>query len=291
MMRGCQQRPQCFPTLRHVALFNAITFIARGATQVVWSMILAQQTVQFKGNGGTRDKAHKVENITTLMNCCLFLRLPPLHGFHISLMSRYPVSLSQLGVLAVLYRNFSENLLNWMLGRARIQYIKRFWQDPWPKTPSRLQEKLRLSNGPASPRARAEAQPADDVHPDADRLHLRRLVAALPPLRHPHRRLLPLSGEKQREGGQGQEDDLIIWPKRELPDMRSAKISKFLTPFHPCPHLNLIYSIKFTQPPLLHLLFHDHPPPLMRTSYLEAPQGPALRLILRKWFVVVPWLA
>ena len=29
----------------------------------------------------------------------------------------------------------------------------------------------------------------------------------------------------------------------------------------PCPHLDLIYTIKFTQPPLLCLLFHDPPPP------------------------------
>ena len=39
---------------------------------------------------------------------------------------------------------------------------------------------------------------------------------------------------------------------RDHPYMTSAKISGFWTP--PCPHLGLIYSTKFTQPPLLHLL-------------------------------------
>ena len=52
--------------------------------------------------------------------------------------------------------------------------------------------------------------------------------------------------------------------------MMSAKFSDFLTP-SPCLHLELISTIKFTQPPLLHPLFHDPPPPLMRISYLEAP--------------------
>ena len=44
------------------------------------------------------------------------------------------------------------------------------------------------------------------------------------------------------------------------------KIFGFFDPLPPCPHLVLTYTLKFTQPPLLHLLFHD--PPLMRTSYL-----------------------
>ena len=39
----------------------------------------------------------------------------------------------------------------------------------------------------------------------------------------------------------------------------------------PCPHFELIYCIKFTQSPLLCPLFHEPPPPLMRTSYLDAP--------------------
>ena len=52
--------------------------------------------------------------------------------------------------------------------------------------------------------------------------------------------------------------------------MMSAKVLDFLTPS--CPHLDQIYTIKFVQPPLLHLLFIPYPPP-MRTSYLEAPLG------------------
>ena len=39
----------------------------------------------------------------------------------------------------------------------------------------------------------------------------------------------------------------------------------------PCPYLDLIYTLKSTQLPLLHLIFYDHPP--MRTAYLEAPKG------------------
>ena len=53
--------------------------------------------------------------------------------------------------------------------------------------------------------------------------------------------------------------------------MASTEFSGFLTPSPPCLHLDLIYTIEFTQPPLLRPLFHDLPPPLMRTSYLEAP--------------------
>ena len=47
--------------------------------------------------------------------------------------------------------------------------------------------------------------------------------------------------------------------------MTSAKFWNFLTPSPPCPHLELIH--------LLRPLFHDAddaPPPLMRTSYLDA---------------------
>ena len=47
------------------------------------------------------------------------------------------------------------------------------------------------------------------------------------------------------------------------------KIFGFFTP--PCQHLELICSMKFTQPPLLRPLFHEPSPPLMRTSYLDAP--------------------
>ena len=35
----------------------------------------------------------------------------------------------------------------------------------------------------------------------------------------------------------------------------------------PCPHLDLIYALKFTQPPFLRPHFHDPPP--MRTSHLK----------------------
>ena len=51
-----------------------------------------------------------------------------------------------------------------------------------------------------------------------------------------------------------------------------SKIFRFL-PIPPCLYLELIYAIKFTQPPLLHPLFHDTPPPTMWTSYLEAPKN------------------
>ena len=51
--------------------------------------------------------------------------------------------------------------------------------------------------------------------------------------------------------------------------MMSAKFLDSSDP--PCPHLELICSIKFTQPPCLHPLFHDPLPPQMRTSFLEAP--------------------
>ena len=45
---------------------------------------------------------------------------------------------------------------------------------------------------------------------------------------------------------------------RGLPDMMSTEISDILN-LPPCPHLdmNMIYTIEFTQPPLLRPLFHD----------------------------------
>ena len=48
---------------------------------------------------------------------------------------------------------------------------------------------------------------------------------------------------------------------RELPDVMSAKCLDLLDLFPPCPHLELICSIKCTQPPLLLSLFQDPPPP------------------------------
>ena len=53
---------------------------------------------------------------------------------------------------------------------------------------------------------------------------------------------------------------------REPPDMMSTKFLHFFDPLPPCPHLDLIYTIKLMQPPLLHLLFHDHLPPPMQTD-------------------------
>ena len=50
--------------------------------------------------------------------------------------------------------------------------------------------------------------------------------------------------------------------------MTSTKFWDFLTP---SPLFAFYYTIRFTQPPLLRPLFHDPPPPPMRTSYLEAP--------------------
>ena len=48
----------------------------------------------------------------------------------------------------------------------------------------------------------------------------------------------------------------LLW---DLPLMTSAKFLGFWPPSPPCPHLDLIYTIKFTQPLLLHPLFHDPP--------------------------------
>ena len=46
-----------------------------------------------------------------------------------------------------------------------------------------------------------------------------------------------------------------------------GKFFGYFDPLPPCPHLDLICSIKFTYPPLLRLLFHNPPPP-MQTSYM-----------------------
>ena len=54
-----------------------------------------------------------------------------------------------------------------------------------------------------------------------------------------------------------------------LPVIMSTKILDFSTLFPLCPHLELIYIIKFTQPPLLCTLFHDPPP--MQTYFMDAP--------------------
>ena len=63
---------------------------------------------------------------------------------------------------------------------------------------------------------------------------------------------------------------LVIRGLRELPDMTSAKFSDFLA-LPPCPHLDLIYALKFMQPPF-YIRFSMTPlPPLMWTSYVEAP--------------------
>ena len=66
--------------------------------------------------------------------------------------------------------------------------------------------------------------------------------------------------------------------------MTSTNISDFLTPLIPCPRLELIYTIKFTQP--LRLLFHDPlplkcgyhiwKPPRGRSNNILAPAGPDL---------------
>ena len=65
-----------------------------------------------------------------------------------------------------------------------------------------------------------------------------------------------VQGIRPRMDGPGEVDRV---PTRfrlmELPDMMSTKYSEFLPP-PPCPHLDLIYTIKFTQPPLLRLHFH-----------------------------------
>ena len=52
--------------------------------------------------------------------------------------------------------------------------------------------------------------------------------------------------------------------------MTSATFWDFFTPSPPCPHLGLIYSTKFTQPHLLHLLLGS-PPPLSADVIMDAP--------------------
>ena len=78
--------------------------------------------------------------------------------------------------------------------------------------------------------------------------------------------------------------------------MTSAKFWDFLTPFPPCPHLGLIYSTKFTQPPLLHLLLGKPPlsvdviygcPLKVLTLDLEKHLGPDLEEAL---FVAVDFM-
>ena len=50
-----------------------------------------------------------------------------------------------------------------------------------------------------------------------------------------------------------------------------GKIFGIFDPLSPCLHLGLIYSTKFTQPPLLHLLF-GYPSPLsIQTSFVHGP--------------------
>ena len=49
--------------------------------------------------------------------------------------------------------------------------------------------------------------------------------------------------------------------RRGLPLMMSTKFSDLLTPSSPCLHSELIHTIKFMRPPLLHPLFHDTPSP------------------------------
>ena len=57
---------------------------------------------------------------------------------------------------------------------------------------------------------------------------------------------------------------------RGLPLMMATNFWMFWPP-PTLSHLELINITKFTQPPLLRPHFHNPPPPLMRTSYLEAP--------------------
>ena len=58
--------------------------------------------------------------------------------------------------------------------------------------------------------------------------------------------------------------------------MTSAKFSGFWTPSPLCLHLGLIYSTKFTQPPLQHLLLGQPPSPLTADVVYGCP--PRLRL-------------
>ena len=52
---------------------------------------------------------------------------------------------------------------------------------------------------------------------------------------------------------------------------KSFRSFDFDWPLPLCRHLDLIYTMKFMQPPLLCPLLHDPLLPPMRTSYLEAP--------------------
>ena len=71
---------------------------------------------------------------------------------------------------------------------------------------------------------------------------------------------------------------------RELQDMMPAKFPDFLTPSTPLSAFGTEFcSIRFTQPPLLRPFFHDPPSLLMRTSYLDAPQGQSTLLGCTAW--------
>ena len=62
--------------------------------------------------------------------------------------------------------------------------------------------------------------------------------------------------------------------RRELLLMTSAKFPDFLTASSPYLHSELICCIKFMQPPLLRLLFHD-PSPLRCGHHIWPPSGKA----------------
>ena len=53
--------------------------------------------------------------------------------------------------------------------------------------------------------------------------------------------------------------------------MTSANFSGFFTPSPLCPQFGLIYSTKFTQPPILHLHFGYPPPPSQCGRHIWTP--------------------
>ena len=61
--------------------------------------------------------------------------------------------------------------------------------------------------------------------------------------------------------------------------MMSTKFLDFLSP-PPCPHLELINTIKFMQPPLLRPLFHDSDVDIISGSSLTSFLPPT---VLTKW--------
>ena len=77
----------------------------------------------------------------------------------------------------------------------------------------------------------------------------------------------------------------VLASLRELADM-SGKFLAFLTPSHPCPHLDVIYSMKFTRTPLLRPLFHDplwcgrHISKLLYSAVASAPRAGDVRACL-----------